>query len=73
LREDYGVTHLIVETRDFTDSEHVPEYFSPWRSRIAARLAEIKGKEFLLSPSLRERAAVFNGDGFILLDLARLP
>jgi hypothetical protein len=69
----YGATHLIVETRDFTDPEHAPEYFAPWRARIQPRLAEIKGKEFLLSPSLHEKAAVFNRGGLILIDLARLP
>ncbi|HWP22767.1 MAG TPA: hypothetical protein VNM15_01105 [Candidatus Binatia bacterium] len=73
LREKYGVTHLIVETRDFTDPEHAPEYFAPWRSRIPARLAEIKGKEFLLNRTLHEKAAIFNRDGLILIDLARLP
>lgn len=73
LRDKYGVTHLIVETRDFTDPAHAPEYFAPWRSRIPPRLAAIKGKEFLLSRSLHERAAVFHRDGLILLDLARLP
>ena len=73
LRNEYGVTHLIVETRDFTDPKHAPEYFAPWASPIRQRLAEIKGKEFLLTPSLHERAAVFNRDGFLLIDLARLP
>jgi hypothetical protein len=73
LREKYGVTHLIVETRDFTDPAHVPEYFAPWRSRIPPRLAEIKGKEFLLNRSLQEKAAIFNRNGLILIDLARLP
>ena len=73
LREEFGVTHLLVETRDFTDPKHPPEYFAPWRSRISRRLAEIKGKEYLMNRSLQEKAAVYNQNGFILLDLAKLP
>jgi hypothetical protein len=73
LRDQFGVTHLIVETRDFTDAKHPPEYFAPWRSRIGPRLAAIKGKEYLLNKALQKRAAIFNQDGFVLLDLARLP
>lgn len=73
LNQEFGATHLIVETRDFTDANHVPEYFSPWRARIQPRLDRIKGREYLLSKSLVEQAAVFNQDGLILLDLAKLP
>jgi hypothetical protein len=73
LRREFGVTHLLVDTRDFTDPKHAPEYFAPWRARIAPRLAEIKGKEYLLNEALQKKAAVFNQDGFILLDLTKLP
>ncbi len=73
LRQEFGVTHFLVETRDFTDPKHAPEYFSPWRARIQPRLAEIKGKEFLMNGSLHKKAAIFNQNGFILLDLAKLP
>ncbi len=73
LRDDFGVTHLLVELRHFTDPAHGPEYFAPWRDRIAPRLAAIKGQEFLMSPSLHQKAAVYNRNGLILLDLARLP
>ena len=73
LRQEFGVTHLLVETRDFTDPKHPPEYFAPWRARIGPRLAEIKGKEYLMNRSLQEKAAVYNKNGFILLDLAKLP
>ena len=73
LRQEFGVTHLLVETRDFTDTQHAPEYFAPWRERIAPRLAEIKGKEYLLNEALQKKAAVFNQDGLILLELAKLP
>ncbi len=72
LRQDFGVTHLIVETRDFTDPIHAPEYFAPWRSRIHPRLAEIKGKEYLLKETVRRKAAIFDRDGLVLLDLAKL-
>jgi hypothetical protein len=73
LKREFGVTHLLVETRDFTDPKHPPEYFAPWRARIGPRLAEIKGKEYLMNRGLHERAAVFNQNGFILLDLEKLP
>ena len=73
LRQEFGVTHLIVETRDFTDPKRAPEYFAPWRSRIQPRLKEIKGKEYLMNGTLHERAAVFNQNGLLLLDLAKLP
>ena len=73
LATEFGVTHLLVETRDFTDPNHAPEYFAPWRERIAPRLAEIKGKEYLMNPTLHQKAAMFNHDGMILLDLGKLP
>jgi len=73
LRQEFGVTHLLVNTRDFTDPRHTPDYFAPWKARIAQSLAEIKGKEYLLNQAVQKKAAVFNQDGFILLDLAKLP
>lgn len=73
LRQEFGVTHLLVNTRDFTDPTHAPEYFAPWRERIPPRLAEIKGKEYLMNKALQKSAAVFDQDGLILLDLAKLP
>jgi hypothetical protein len=73
LRQEFGVTHLIVQTRDFTDPKHAPEYFAPWRSRIQPRLREIKGKEYLMNGSLQKQAAIFNQNGLMLLDLAKLP
>jgi len=73
LRDQFGVTHLIVERRDFNDVKHPPEYFAPWRSRIGPRLAAIKGNEYLLNEALQKRAAIFNQNGFVLLDLAKLP
>jgi MFS family permease len=73
LRQEFGVTHLLVDKRDYTESAHAPEYFAPWRERIAPRLAEIKGKEYLMNGALQKKAAVFDQDGVILLDLAKLP
>ena len=73
LRQEFGVTHLLVETRDFIDPKHAPEYFAPWRSRIQPRLREIKGKEYLMNGSLQKQAAIFNQNGLVLLDLAKLP
>ena len=48
LRGEFGVTHLLVETQDFTDPTRSPEYHAPWKARIVPRLAEIKGKEYLM-------------------------
>jgi hypothetical protein len=73
LKQTYGVTHLLVDTQDFSGSDHRPEYFAPWNARIRQRLAEIKGREYLLRASLHQKAAVYNRNGLILLDLARLP
>jgi len=73
LRGEFRVTHLLVETHDFTDPTRPPEYYAPWRARIQPRLAEIKGKEYLMNASLHQKAAIFNQNGFILLDLAKLP
>ena len=73
LRREFGVTHFLIETRDFTDPAHPPEYFSPWRARIGPRLAEINGREYLLDEAVQKQAGVFNQNGFILLDLAKLP
>jgi len=64
---------LLVETHDFTDPTRPPEYYVPWKARIQPRLAEIKGKEYLMNGSLHQKAAIFNQNGFILLDLAKLP
>ena len=73
LKKEFGVTHLIVETRDFTDPKHPPEYFAPWRTRIQPRLAEIKGREYLMNVAVQDKAAVFHQNGLLLLDLAKLP
>ena len=73
LRDQFGVTHLLIEAHHFTDPKRPPEYFSPWRSRIGPRLEAVRDKAYLMSQSLHQRAAVFNRNGLILLDLARLP
>ena len=72
LRDQFGVTHLLVEAPHFSDPKSPPEYFSPWRSRIGPQLEAVRDKAYLMSQTLHERAAVFNRDGLILLDLARL-
>ena len=73
LRDQFGVTHLLVETHHFSDPKRPPEYFSPWRSRIGPRLAAVRDKAYLMNASLQQEAAVFNRNGLVLLDLARLP
>ena len=72
LKQEYGVTHLIVDTRHFTDREHVPEYFSPWQARILPRLKEIEGRVFLMNATMQRDAAIFNQNNFILIDLGKL-
>jgi len=73
LRDQFGVTHLLVEAHHFNDPKRPPEYFSPWRSRIGPRLEAVREKAYLMSQPLHQRAAVFNRNGLVLLDLARLP
>jgi len=73
LRQTYGVTHLLVETQDFSGPDHLPKYFAPWDARIRQRLTEIKGREYLMRESVHQKAAVYSGNGLILLDLSRLP
>ena len=73
LRDEFGVTHLLVETHHFTDPKRPPEYFSPWRARIGPRLDAIRGKAYLMSDSLHKKAAVYNRSGLIVLDLSRIP
>jgi hypothetical protein len=63
----------LLETRHFTEPNHAPEYFAPWQARIGPRLAEIKGREYLMNQALLRRAAIFNRNGFILFDLSKLP
>lgn len=73
LRDQFGVTHFLVETHHFTDPKTPPEYFAPWRERIAPRLAAVRGNAYVMNESLHRSAALFNRNGLILLDLARLP
>jgi len=73
LRDQFGVTHLLVEAHHFNDPKRPPEYFSPWRSRIGPRLKAVRDRAYVMNESLAQKAAVFNRNGLILLDLARLP
>ena len=73
LRDEFGVTHLLVESHHFTDPSKPPEYFSPWRARIGPRLEVIRDKAYVMNKSLQEQIAIYNQNGLLLLDLARLP
>lgn len=73
LRDEFGVTHFIVESRHFTDPDKPPEYFSPWGARIVPRLEAIRDKAYVMNKAVQEQSAIFDGNGFTLLDLARLP
>ncbi len=73
LRDEFGVTHLLVESHHFTDPSRPPEYFSPWHARIGPRLEAIKDNAYVMNKTLHEKTAIFSRNGLILLDLARLP
>jgi hypothetical protein len=73
LRDEFGVTHFIVESRHFTDPNKPPEYFAPWGARVVPRLQAIRDNAYLMNKTVQEQSAIFNRNGFILLDLARLP
>jgi len=73
LRREFGVTHILVDSRHFTDPKHAPEYFAPWRDAIKPRLDQIKNRAYLMRRSLHEEAALFNQNGLILLDLTKVP
>ncbi len=73
LRDEFGVSHFLVESRHFTDPNKPPEYFAPWGVRIVPRLEAIRDKAYVMNKTVQEQSAIFNRNGFILLDLARLP
>ena len=69
LRDEFGVTHLLLERAHFT--EQAPTYFEPFNQRIAQAHARMRetGSEALRQEST---AAVYQDDAFILLDLRKL-
>ena len=74
LRDQFGVTHLLVETHHFSDAKRPqPNIFRPGVRGSARDWKRCGITRYLMSRSLHQRAAVFNRDGLILLDLARLP
>lgn len=73
LREEFGVTHLLVDTRHFIDPQRQPDYFAPWRSRIGPRLAAVREKAYVMNQTVQSRAAIHSNRELILLDLSKLP
>ncbi len=69
LRDELGVTHLVVEWRYLRDKP--PHYFRPFRVDIRRALRRAKGKSFELE---RQAATskVFEDRNYTLLDLSRL-
>jgi hypothetical protein len=69
LREEFGVTHLLVDRRHFHGPP--PLYFAPFDGEIRAAAAGLRGRE---PEVLRQagHAAVFQSGHWILLDLRRI-
>jgi len=69
LRERFGVTHLLVDTRHY--GGHAPSYFRPF-DRLAAQEHAAGSRKGFLVPKLIERASVFKEGHYVVLDLSRL-
>jgi hypothetical protein len=69
LRDEFGVTHLLVEREHF--DERPPGYFVPFDRWIRRRRAAARPKEYEL-PKHIEMAGVFSHSGTVLLDLSRI-
>ncbi len=69
LRDEFRVTHLLLERAHFT--KNAPTYFEPFNERIAQAHARMRDKG---SEALRHEptAAVYRDDAFVLLDLRKL-
>ena len=70
LREDYGVTHFLVDISHFPDNP--PVYFAPWDARIETARAKAGDQAFLANTALFDNAVVIRHGSVVLLDLARL-
>ena len=71
LRDEFGVTHLLVEKRHFDG--HPPSYFAPFEARIHDRLNALGGT---LPAGLQPEqavAVVYQDPSVVLLDLRLLP
>ena len=69
LRDDHGVTHLLIERAHF--GRRPPVYFKPFDGWINAARRAARGKRYEL-PAQIGAASIFSFAGFELLDLSRL-
>ena len=68
LRDELGVTYLLIDRRHY---EEVPAYFEPYNGHIQQAFARV-GSNQLQTLEQLQRAAVFQGGPFFVLDLRRL-
>jgi hypothetical protein len=69
LRDEFGVTHLLVERSHLDDAP--PKYFKPFDRDIARALKQTKGRDYELK-SQTKVASVFENDRYALVDLRRV-
>jgi hypothetical protein len=71
LRDEFGVTHLVVDSRH---REAPPRYFEPFRARVEERFRDIgrAGAGGWELERQRRQAAVFAAPPYFVLDLSRL-
>jgi hypothetical protein len=69
LREDFGVTHVVVNRSHFT---HTATYFEPFNSALVRLQEQGRAHGFQVLREL-DRACVFTAGDYSVLDLARLP
>lgn len=68
LRDDYGVTHFVVDEKQFADAP--PRYFKPFDDRLALMSAQLARQSFLRTHL--ETATVHRSGDVAVLDLQRL-
>ena len=66
LRDEFGVTHMLVDTRDY--GKEVPGYFEPFNEVIQQLVSKNRRNGYELSRQF-DRAAIDRSETFVLLDL----
>jgi hypothetical protein len=69
LREDFGVTHLLIERSHFR--RHAPKYFLPFGDVIRAKREEAHGKKYEVIKQIAV-AGVYSMGDYVLLDLSKI-
>ncbi len=69
LRQDYGVTHILLDTRHLTKT---PSYFEPFQSEIAAARQTVGNSPLVLEQLSKEHVVARLGP-FVLIDISKLP